>query len=163
MFTTSLGPPSSAVTSWAYTVFTEFTVAPYRSTVPAELSPAFVGVHSPSGPAHIGSSIVIVDGPCQYWPRSANSSSSAAASVKGLNADPDCRPQPSHGSVARLSFDSSQSRPPTIASTSPVALSIVTSAASGLNSVSGRFSSTAASAMRCSFRSSVDVICRPPP
>ena len=74
--------------SCAYTVLTEFTVALNRSTVPAELSPAFVGVQGPSGPAHSGSSIVIVEGPDQYWPVNAYPCSSEAARVNGLKADP---------------------------------------------------------------------------
>ena len=100
--------------------------------MPAELSPALIGCHGTPLVMHRSSGIVIVDGPDQYSPSSAKPWSSAAASVNGLNADPAWRPHPSHGSVARFSFDSFQSRPPTIASTSPVALSIVTSAASGL-------------------------------
>ncbi len=50
MATTSSGPFSSFVTSWANTVFTENAVASTRSNVPDSSSSAFESVHGPYCP-----------------------------------------------------------------------------------------------------------------
>ena len=65
MSTTVMRAVVDAVTSCAYTVFTECSVAVYSVKVPASPSPAFTGVQQPVGPAHVGSVIVIEEGPCQ--------------------------------------------------------------------------------------------------
>ena len=162
---TTLSGPSWAITC-ANTVLTECSVAPRSVKVPASPSPAFTTCHGPVGPAHTGFGIVIADGPCQYRDTSEYPFSSAAASVNALNAEPDSRPLPPC-SVARLSFDLSKLRPPTIARIWPVRGSIETTAAEGLGcpseSVGGRSFCTASHAAFCMDISMLVFTCRPPP